>query len=294
VRFHLQCLSLLALSALLWSTGGVIIKSVDWPALSIASARSIFSLFAFALLLRRDFPIRKPTAGRLLTGLLLALVSISFIAATKLTTAANAIFLQYTAPIWVALLAPFLLKEPTRPKDWFFIGVVFCGMGLFFLDDISLDSLAGIGVAIASGAIYAALAMILRHENEDDRMAGLIYGNILLALLGVIALRPPWPTSREIFLLAVLGMMQFSLGYYFYVLASRGVTALEMTLVTALEPILNPIWVFLWTGERPGRWALTGGCLVLAAITLWGISRTHAGHRAHVLLRRKINPGQEI
>jgi drug/metabolite transporter (DMT)-like permease len=281
VNFHVRCFLLLVLTATLWSTGGAIIKSVDWPPLGIAAARSVFALLVLVSLGRGPSVFKRPTGMRFLTGLLLALVSVTFILATKLTTAANAIFLQYTAPIWVALLAPVLLKEPTRKGDWVFIGAVFCGMALFFLDDISLDDLAGIGLAVVSGIIYAGLAMTLRHEDEEGRMAGLVYGNMLLVLLGIAVFRPPWPTGREILLLAALGGVQFGLAYYFYALASRGVTALEMTLVTALEPILNPLWVFFWTGERPAPWALAGGGIVLAAVTLWGIGKARTGGGGH-------------
>ena len=273
MNFHVRCFLLLVLTATLWSTGGAIIKSVNWPPLGIAAARSIFALVVLLSLGCGRCAFKRPTGTRVLTGLLLALVSITFIFATKLTTAANAIFLQYTAPIWVALLAPVLLGEPTRKGDWVFIGAVFGGMALFFLDEVSLDDLAGIGLAVVSGIIYAGLAMSLRHENEEGRMASLVYGNILLVLLGLAVFRPPWPTGRDILLLAALGGLQFGLAYYFYALASRGVTALEMTLVTALEPILNPLWVFFWTGERPAPWALAGGGIVLAAVTLWGIGK---------------------
>jgi drug/metabolite transporter (DMT)-like permease len=118
---------------------------------------------------------------------------------------------------------------------------------------------------------YAGLAMFLRREPEERRAVSIIYGNLLLCLLGLLVWRPPWPSAPDLLLLALAGVIQLGLPYYLFTLASRGVTALEMVLVTALEPILNPLWVFLGLGERPALWSLVGGVVVLLSITLWSV-----------------------
>jgi drug/metabolite transporter (DMT)-like permease len=105
----------------------------------------------------------------------------------------------------------------------------------------------------------------------------MMYGNLLLAALGLFVWQPPWPGARDMLLLAFAGIFQMGLSYYLFCLSSRGVTALEMTLVPVLEPVLNPIWVYMGIGEKPGAWALVGGCVVLSGITAWSVlkSRKH-------------------
>lgn len=275
-----RSLGYLALSALLWSGAGLLIKSVDWDALSIASTRSLFAALALLVLTvsrSRSLLPRLPTRPEAAAALFLALLSISFVAANKLTNAATAILLQYTAPVWVAMLAPLLLRERTNGLDWLFIALTFGGMGLFFLDSLSVRGLAGIGAAMFSGLCYAGLAIALRRGGAG---LGMLYGNILLCLSGLFVWGPPWPPARDIALLALAGVFMFALPYHLFSLAGRGASALEMVLVTSLEPVLNPIWVFLVLGERPGPWALIGGAAVFACITLWSALKALGSRRA--------------
>ncbi|MDR2820106.1 MAG: DMT family transporter [Desulfovibrio sp.] len=274
---HTKGFLLLVVTAALWSTSGVIIKSVEWTPLAIACTRSAFAAAGLAFFNRRHLAWKKPTGAQTAVAVSVALVGSSFVFATKLTTAANAIFLEYAAPIWVALAAPLFLGERTSRRDWIFIAVTFFGMSLFFMDSLSTEGRLGIIVAIFCGMAYACLAMCLRRDREEDRVMGLIYGNILLGLFGLFAWRAPWPSATELLVLAVAGVVQFALPYYLYALASRRVTALEMTLVTTLEPVLNPVWVYVFVGESPGAWGLAGGAVVVASVSLWGVRRVRAG-----------------
>ena len=267
---------------------GVIIKSVTWSAPAIASFRSLVAALTIAFLARKTLDCRRPDRGQWLTAILLALVSITFVWANKLTTAANAILLQYTAPVWVALAAPLLLRERTSGRDWLFVLVALGGMGLFFKDALSPEGLGGILLAIMSGLIFAGLALSLRWNRgqSGQPLKSMVLGNLLLAGrsagqpkgaplllvgLGLFCWRPPWPSPGEFGLLIIAGALQFGLPYYLYTLASAGVSSLELVLVTALEPIMNPIWVFLVLGERPGLWSIIGGAVVLVPITVWSL-----------------------
>ncbi|MDR0882299.1 MAG: DMT family transporter [Candidatus Adiutrix sp.] len=271
-----KCLILLVITATLWSMAGVIIKSVTWSAPAIASFRSLGAALTIAFLARKTLDYRRPDRGQWLTAILLALVSITFVWANKLTTAANAILLQYTAPVWVALAAPLILRERTSGRDWLFILVALGGMGLFFKDALSPEGLGGILLAIMSGLIFAGLALSLRWNRGrgGQPLKSMVLGNLLLAGLGLFCWRPPWPSPGEFGLLIIAGAFQFGLPYYLYALASAGVSSLELVLVTALEPIMNPIWVFLVVGERPGGWSIIGGAVVLATITVWSLLKT--------------------
>jgi len=226
------------------------------------------------LITRRSMDWRPPSKGQWWGAIFMALVSLSFVSATKLTTAANAILLQYTAPVWVAIFAPLVLRERTSGRDWFFIAVTFGGMGLFFMDSVSGEGKLGIVLAILSGMAFAGLPMAMRYVRDDQPFKCLVYGNLLILLAGLPFWRAPWPDAADILLIVIAGVVQYGFPYYLYALASKGVTTLEMVLITALEPILNPVWVFLAIGERPGTWALIGGAVVLSTITTWSVLKT--------------------
>ncbi len=276
MNFRLKCILLLVLTAVLWSTSGVGIKLINWNPLAIASARSLAAGLFVAVMARKRNVFRRPTPGLMAGAVCLAMVSICFVTATKLTTAANAVLLQYTAPIWVALAAPFVLKERTRSADWIFIALTICGMTLFFMDSISAEGFWGIIMAILCSLFFAALAIFMRYNNKDDGppFGIMFYGNLMVFLAGLYFWRPPWPGFGDIMILLFLGLVQYGVAYYLYTLASQGVSSLELVLITTLEPILNPIWVFLFVGERPGAWAVLGGVVVLVSITAWSVIKT--------------------
>lgn len=271
-----KSLLLLLLTAALWSTAGVAIKSVDWNPVAIASSRSLVAGIFMAFLARKQKIFsRRPSGNTLFGALTLAILSVCFVSSTKLTTAANAILLQYTAPVWVAIAAPFILKEKTRAMDWFFIGLTFCGMILFFMDSLSAEGFWGIIIAIGSGIAFAAMAMASRYHKEDGPpFAMMIYGNIFVFLAGLYFWQPPYPPIGDFIIIALLGIFQFGLAYHLFAMASQGVSSLDLVLITALEPILNPVLVFLVLDERPGLWALVGGAVVLTSVTVWSVLKT--------------------
>jgi drug/metabolite transporter (DMT)-like permease len=268
-----KCLFFLVATAVLWSTAGVIVKSVSWNPGAIVSYRSFWSGLTLVILLRirGGLDLSWPTPPQWGGALSLALLSCCFVGATKLTTAANAILMQYTAPVWVALLAPLFLQEKTSRRDWFFIGLTFGGLALFFLDTLTIQGLKGLALGALGGVSFAGLALCMRQSRGAPPMKILIYGNLLAFLGGLYFLGQPWPPAGDLALVAIAGIFQFGLSYYLFSLASQGVSSLEMVLVTAIEPILNPIWVFLIIGEKPGGWSLAAGPPPLVTVTAWSV-----------------------
>ena len=199
-----------------------------------------------------------------------ALTVVLFVFATRMTTAANAIFLQYTAPIYVALIGRRYLGEKALAIDWVVIGIALGGIALFFLDRLSLTGLLGNFVALGSGLAFASVALFLRKEKAGSPVMSIILGNILVALAGVPFLFHANFNYENTWRLLLLGTLQLGLPYVFYAAAIKSVTALEATLIPLLEPVLNPLWVMLALGERPGSWALLGASLVLGAVMLRG------------------------
>jgi drug/metabolite transporter (DMT)-like permease len=271
---------LLLIAATLWSSGGLLIKLIDWNPVAIAGTRSALALPVILLFLGR--PPR--SFSKLQIGAAFAYVGtvLLFVCATRLTTAANAIVLQYTAPIYVALLAPRLLKEPAHRSDWLLMAAALAGIGLFFVEKISLQGAAGIACALVSGVTYAATALLLRKDKSGSPLSAIFLGNLLTALAAVPFLSPPWPNAQNWMILTALGVLQLGLGYVAYAKGLQRIPAMEASLLALLEPILNPVWVLLALGEKPGFWPCIGGGIVLAAVALrlvWG-NRIQSSPRA--------------
>lgn len=251
-------------AALLWSTGGIGIKALPDAPLKVAFYRSAIAAAALLLLFH-------PRVPRLTLAFLTALVSYaacltSFVVATRWTTAANAIFLQYSGVVWVLLLSPIFLKEPFRRRDAGAVAAAFAGMGLFFVGKLRSGE-AGDGMALLSGVFFAALVLSLRSERDAGAEAAVTYGNVLAAaallpfLAGDLAL-----SGRSAAILFLLGIFQLAGAYALFVRGLKSVTATQASLLGMLEPVANPIWVFLLLGERPSGFALVGGAIVLGAI----------------------------
>lgn len=259
-----QAVLLLVAAAVLWSTGGVLIKGVLLPALAVAGFRSAIALPVLLVFFgRRAVNL---SAAQLAGGVSYAATVIFFVCATKLTTAGNAILLQYTAPVYVALLSGWLLKEKIRWFDWTAIAAVLFGMSLFFFDELSAGGLAGNVLALISGFAFASLVLLLRMQKDASPAGSVIVGNLLTALVCLPWMAASPPGGADWLGLALLGLLQLGLSYVFYAWAIKKVTAMEGILIPALEPVLNPLWAFYFLGERVGPWALFGGAVVMLSI----------------------------
>lgn len=256
---------LVAAAALLWSTGGIGIKFLSEPPLKIAFYRSATAAVALLLLFRPRIWRWTPT---FLIGIgSYAACLTTFVLATKWTSAANAIFLQYCGVVWVLLFSPLVLDEPLRRRDAVAVAAAFCGMLLFFVGRFESRSFAGELSALASSVFFATLVLALRRERGSGAEAVVTYGNVLAALALFPWVRGDLSVSAvSAAVLTFLGVVQIAGAYALFVHGLRYVTATQASLVGMLEPIANPIWVFLFLGERPGVFSLLGGAVVLGAI----------------------------
>jgi drug/metabolite transporter (DMT)-like permease len=257
---------LLLAAAVLWSSAGAVIKLSRLDAWQLAGGRAVVA----ALFLAAVVPSarRRPTVALLAVGLAYAFTTVLFVLANKLTTAANAIFLQDTAPLWVLLLSPLVLGERPSRGELLSVPVFGLGLGLFFLDRLSPGQLAGNLVALAAGVAFAASILGLRRLGAEGP-AALVWGNLIAAAFTL----PLWPFGpaagpADLGAIAFLGVFQLGLAYLCFTLGLRGTPAVEASLLVLLEPVLNPVWTFLFAGERPGPWALAGGTVILLA-TAW-------------------------
>jgi drug/metabolite transporter (DMT)-like permease len=267
---RLAVLMLLA-AAIFWSTSGVLIKLVALPALTIAGWRSLIAGGVILLLCRNEVKVSWGI-NSLLGAVCIGLFCICFVVATKLTTAANAIVLQYAASAYVAILAPRMLGEPTQREDWVFLSVVIAGICLFFMDDVSPRGTLGILVGISGSLCWAGAMIFLRRSRRASTAWPIALGNFMAAGVCLPFMFEQMPTSMDWFGLAGLGVVSLGIGYAVFAYGIKRVRALESVLIPSIEPLINPLWVFLFFGEMPGRWAFIGGSLVLAAVTLRGIA----------------------
>ena len=259
-------LLLLVATATLWSLGGLLIKSVNANPLAIAGTRSAIAIVVLLLVLRK--PKFTWSFAQIGAALAYAATTILFVTATKTTTAANAIFLQSTAPIYVTLLSAWLLKEKIKLLDWITVFIVMGGMVLFFLDNLSTAGILGNVVAAGSGISFAFFAIFMRMQKDGSPLESILLGNILTAAIGLPFLSRSVPNAYGWVCLVILGVVQLGIPYILFSKAIKHVTALEAILISVIEPLLNPIWVFLMLGEAPGPLALIGGPIVLVAITV--------------------------
>ncbi len=268
---HNRAVLLLIGAALCWSLGGLLIKAVTWSPLAVAGGRGLIAaLFLLATNRGLKFHFSKV---QVFGALAYAGCTVTFCAATKLTTAANAILLQYTAPVWIALFGVWFLGERATRADWATIAAVLAGMALFFADGLELTNLLGNTLAAVSGLCFAAMTIALRKQKDSSAVESIIMGNLLAFVIGL-----PWIISAPALspggwvALLLLGTVQLGVSYWLYAIAIRQVTALEAVLIPVIEPILNPVWVLIAMGEKPTRLALLGGAIVLVAITLRAVA----------------------
>lgn len=251
---------------MLWSTAGAAIKLSSLDAWQLSGGRSLVAALTLVLLVpgARRWPSRR---GWLVALSYAATVTL-FVIANKLTTAANAIFLQDTAPLHVLLLSPWLLGERPTRGELFAVPCFFAGLSLFFVDRLAPGQAAGNAIALASGVAFA-LCIIGLRKVQGESATVLAAGNGIAALaVAPLALGGAVPGTADLGILLFLGVFQLALAYLLMARGLKEATAIEASLLMLLEPVLSPVWTFLLAGERPGRWAIAGGAVILLA-TAW-------------------------
>lgn len=317
------------IAVLLWSTGGLFIKLTTLDAYQVTFFRSLLAFATVAILTRKQ-GLRINGFG-VLTSVIYAALLFLFVWATKHTTAANAIFLQYTAPIYILILAPFVIGEKFHWQD--LVTVIFCigGMSLFFVGKLEISDYQGNIAALFSGVFLGLYIMLLkhpratgRHETRDKRREtgeegvetrdkilpsldssllspvsaspvsslpspvsppnpaiAVIYGNLLLAILtvpsGIAAV--PVMNLIDIGSVAFLGIVQIGISYILFIKGVTGGTRpLDASIIGFVEPLLNPVWVFLFVGERPSRWAVLGGAIIIVTVAAHTLTKYRGRH----------------
>src|SRR5437870_5403291 len=259
-------------AAILWSTGGLFIKATHLSAYELSFGRSLLAAITIVIFTRREgFGINRISA---VTSILYAALLILFVLATKLTTAANAIFLQYTAPVYVLILEPLFYKEKFRARDFMTVAACVAGMSLFFVGKLRPQDVSGTLFALASGVCFALFFLLLRHSKARNvnRASSAIYGNLIVVLLcapSFFGAMQRGISAADFGCIAYLGIVQIGFAYLLFTLAmARGVRSLDAGIIGYVEPVLNPVWVFLFIGERPSGWAIIGGAIIVASV-IW-------------------------
>jgi len=277
------------LCAILWSTGGLFIKLIDWHPMVIAGSRSsIAALFMLIVRLLRPAryvqqssatgakPISSISSNRFgFWGAAIAYSTtmILFVIANKATASANVILLQYTAPIYAALLGWALLKEKPRTEHWLGLGAVSVGLVFFFKDGLASPSLFGDGLALLSGISFALYSVFMRMQKDGNPADSALFAHVLSAVVGLpfIFIHTPHLSIQSVLAVFGLGVLQLGIPSLLFSYGIRRVSAVQAMLAAVVEPVLNPVWVLLATGEAPGPAAIAGGTVILFAVTLTSI-----------------------
>ena len=278
----------LIICSVLWSTGGIFLKNIDWNSFAIASMRSFISV-SFMLLVTRQkprFSIRN-AKGRLdkestlvywLAAIFYSLTMILFVTANKLTSSANAILLQYTCPVYIILLAPFLTGEKNCRSDYVTIVGVMLGIILFFADGLESGNQLGNILAALSGFCYA-LATIFMRRCRGYSGGAMVLSHLITALVCFpFVIQSGLPDLKSICFLLILGIVTIGIPSILYSVGIKNVRALTVSFVTMLEPLLNPFWVIIFAGEVPSKKTIFGGLLILGFIMVRSVIQNRNKH----------------
>ena len=256
-------------ASLCWSFGGLCIKFIPWGAMSIIGLRAFLAAVVFAVY-RKSIKVTF-TKGNILSALCLSATTVLFVFSNKLTSAASAIFLQFSAPVFIILIQLVFYKKKPKPSEITAVSVTLAGMLLFFTGQLESGGLSGNLLAIASGLCFAGVFVCNKRPDTSPEQS-LLLGFIINTVIGMPfvffeATADPIAWGAVIF----LGVVQVGLAYVFFSAGIKKTSALLACLITALEPVLNPLWVALATGETPGVFAMTGGAVIILTVVIFNI-----------------------
>lgn len=281
-RPAIQPVWLVVIAVLMWSTGGLFIKLTSLDAYQATFFRSLLAGVT-VLILTRKHGLRINGFG-IIASIIYATLLFLFVWATKQTTAANAIFLQYTAPIYILVLGPLVIGEKFHLSD--LLTVIFCiaGMSMFFVGKLEIADYQGNLAALASGIFLGLYIMLLKHPKATglNGTITVIYGNFLLALVtlpsGIAAF--PVMTLKDAAAVGFLGIFQIGIAYILFIKGVTGGTRpLDASIIGFIEPLLNPVWVFLFVGEEPSKWAILGGAIIIATVITHTLKQYRSGQK---------------
>lgn len=264
---HSNAVGLLMITGLMWGLGGVFIKLIPWSPLAIAGLRSgIAGLTILMYLKRPHFNWSKYQMG---AALAYAATVSFFVTASKLTTAGNAVLIQYTAPVYVGLFSNYFLKEKTNKSDWISVILILVGLILFFMDDLSTRNTIGNIFALSAGISFATFTILCRKQKDASPAEAILLGNFITLIISIPSIFTQVTFQPQSwFLIILLGVIQLGIPYILYSIAIKYVTALDAIIYPTIEPIVNPILVYIFIGEKLGHWAIGGGALVMSSVII--------------------------
>ncbi len=253
----------------LWSIAGIFIKLIPWNAFAIAGFRSLIAastVFVFLRITRQKIIVSKDT---LLSMVFLSSTSLCFVSANKLTTAANAIVLQFTAPVFIVVSSALFFGHRYKKSEIAATAATVVGVAIFFIDSIDRGRMMGNILAIASGMTLAGMFIAVGKTGEEEKMSGILFGHLMTTVVGIpfFFLADNEVTPLSLISIVILGVVQLGIPYILFGMASAYCPPLACSLISAVEPLLNPVWVMLFYDERPGPAALVGGAIIIAAVT---------------------------
>lgn len=263
-------------TAILMSTNGLFIKLLPWHPMVITSIRSFIAIF-FLLIIRVIVPppknVKNPTVPLIIAAILFVLTMYTFIIANKITTAANAIVLQYSAPIWAALLGWALVKEKPRWENWAALVFISGGLLLFLRDGLASGALLGDALAVCCGICWGAYSVFTRMLKNGNPADALIIAHIIGAAVGIpfIIIYPPSISVNSVLSILYMGTIQIGLASILLAYGLKRIRAVQAMLISTIEPLLNPIWVLAITGERPSPVAIAGGAIIITTVLVSSI-----------------------
>ena len=260
--------------AVMWSISGIIIKYIDWSPFTIAGARSLISAVVVVVFMMATK--LKPVVNRnsVISGVFLSGCITCFVVANKLTTAANAIVLQYIAPVFVLIITAVFLKQKLKKMEIGVVAFTFGGIVLFFLGEISFGGMLGNFVAIFSGLCMAICFIVNGTIEIDARMTGILVAHLITAAIGIplgLATYNTVVTSQDLILILILGVVQLGIPYVLYAMAASRISPLSCSLIGMIEPLLNPMWGGGFCGESLGLFALIGGVVVIVSVVVYNV-----------------------
>lgn len=282
----------MAAAAFLWSIAGLFIKIIDWHPLTISGVRSLIAAlvilawikrphggrgprFCLGIRFRRTRPWLFSTGecrpfAQVAAALSYSATMILFVSANKLTTSSNAIILQYIGPIFTAFLGAWILRERARIEHWIAFLFVAAGIGLMFMDKLGGGRFAGDILALLSALTFSLTFIFMRMQKGGSSLESMLLAHALTAVIGLtVSLFLPAPhwTAKALISVAILGIFQVGLAAVLFSYAMKHISAVTANLVAVIEPVFNPVWVFLVLGEAPGARSIAGGLVIIAAVT---------------------------
>jgi drug/metabolite transporter (DMT)-like permease len=264
---------------MLWSSGGLFIKLLPLGGFQIAACRSLVAAVTITIVLR----LRRQALSvdldplSLACSLSYAMVLILFVVATKLTTAANAIFLQYAAPIYLLFLEPWTFRRPFPRRDLWAVAACMGGMALFFAGHLEKGGMVGNLLGALSGLALAIFSLLLKWKRvkapHQSPIGSVVLGNVLVVLLCLPMILPLHLTLRQGIYLCYLGVFQLGISYMLFTAGLKYLSATAAMITCMLEAVFNPVWVFLGVGERPSSYAILGGLVIMGVIAWYNLRK---------------------